>query len=109
MVRIYLYNIIMKFECRKCEKEFEFLHLKNKNSKLYDLCDNCYEKETLEANSQFYFTNRSNKFEKPFYIAVISFVVLGGTYFCFTDGFSGNCDPAIDEYCANYKGINESN
>jgi len=52
--------------------------------------------------------NNKNKYEKRFYIAVISFVVLGSSFFCFTDGFAGNCDPSKDEFCANYKNINES-
>ena len=89
----------MEFNCKKCEKKVEFLHLKNKDSRLFELCDDCYESEVIK---------NKNKYEKSFYIFVISFVILGGSYFCFTDGFSGSCDPEIDEFCANYKDINES-
>jgi len=98
----------MEFNCKKCEKKVEFLHLKNKDSRLFELCDDCFDGEVLKANSEYQAIKYKNKYEKPFYIFVISFVILGGSYFCFTDGFSGNCDPAIDEYCANYKNINES-
>ena len=98
----------MQFECKKCNNTFEFLHLKNKDSRLFQLCDDCYEKEVKKANSQYKEVNNKNKYEKRFYIAVISFVVLGASFFCFTDGFAGNCDPSIDEFCANYKNTNES-
>ena len=98
----------MEFICKKCEKKVEFLHLKNKDSRLFELCDDCYESEVLKANSEYQVIKNKNKYEKSFYIFVISFVILSGSYFCFTDGFSGNCDPEIDEFCANYKNINES-
>ena len=98
----------MKFNCKKCNNSFEFLHLKNKDSKLFELCDDCFDREVLSANSEYQAIRNKNKYEKPFYIFVISFVILGGSYFCFTDGLSGKCDPLIDEYCANYKNINES-
>ncbi len=49
-----------------------------------------------------------HKYEKRFYVAVISFVMIGVSFFCFTDGFAGNCDPSTDEFCATYKNINES-
>tara|TARA_Y100001935_G_C17090612_1_gene400975 strand:- start:67 stop:366 length:300 start_codon:yes stop_codon:yes gene_type:complete len=98
----------MKFPCKKCNNETEFLHLKNKDSKLFELCDDCFDIEVKLANSQYVLIDRKNNYEKIFYIVVISFVLLGASYFCFTDGFSGNCDPAVDENCFNYGDLIES-
>ena len=78
----------MEFNYKKCEKKVEFLHLKNKDSRLFELCDDCFNGEVLKANSEYQAVKYKNKYEKPFYIFVISFVILGGSYFCFTDGFS---------------------
>ena len=33
----------MEFNCKKCEKKIEFLHLKNKDSRLFELCDDCFD------------------------------------------------------------------
>ena len=68
----------MEFICKKCEKKVEFLHLKNKDSRLFDLCDDCFDSEVLKANSEYQTTRNKNKYEKPFYI----FVINGFNYTC---------------------------